>query len=114
MDTTRHIMVEHLCAELRSAASRHGFSDKANEIDAQGLVFDVVTDPAGGDSLRGTWRGQDGWRRGQIIFNTDGSFFAEYDIVSAHPTDGTWFVEAIEAWGRDDIIKTDLRMLMAV
>lgn len=111
---SRHSQVEHVCEALRKQAVKHGFQQAAQEIDGGRLVYDVIYDPSGSESLRGIWRGDDGWKRGQLLFHADGSFFAEYDVVRAHPEDPRWFVEAVEAWGRDEVIKSDLRLLLAV
>lgn len=117
MDTaqvSRHAMVEHVCAAMRVKACKFGFAAQAEQIDAQHLLFDVLPDSLGNETLRGIWRGKEGWRCGQVLFHADGSFFGEFDIVCAHPQEPAWFVEAVEAWGRDDVIKSDLRLLMAV
>lgn len=79
------------------------------------LVFSVQRDPAdGADCLTGEWKTPAGQRIGQVRFNSDGSFFAEHDIVLAHPNDERWFVEAVEAWGRDSQISAEPRLLAAV
>jgi hypothetical protein len=69
-------------------------------------------DPASGQSsLVGIWRDANGQRVGSIIFHCDGSFFAEYDVVEPHPQDRRWFVEAVNAWGKNNTIKSEPRLL---
>jgi hypothetical protein len=48
---------------------------------------------------------------GQIQFNSDGSFYAEYDVVQPHPSKKQFFVEAINAWGHENNIKTEAKLL---
>lgn len=72
-------------------------------------------DPAsGGETLNLTWRNEYGFKCGEMLFHADGSFFAEYDVVRNHPDDKRWFVEAVTAWGRDDSIKSEPRLIPAV
>lgn len=72
-------------------------------------------DPANGEySLVGDWRDDHGMKTGMLLFHADGSFFVEQDIVRPHPTKAQWFVEAVNAWGRDSSIKAEARLLPAV
>lgn len=107
---------EDICKALKAEALKHGFEEsRLPPMKWATLGFSVKRDPAdGSDCLTGEWRNAAGNRIGQILFNGDGSFFAEHDIVLAHPTDRRWFVEAVEAWGRASQITTDARMLAAV
>ncbi len=68
---------------------------------------------SGQDSLIGTWKNGKGYRVGEIKLNGDGSFYAEFDVALPHPTNARWFVEAVIAWGRDDIIKAEAKLLPA-
>lgn len=70
--------------------------------------YRLEQDPAdGGNSLVGEWFDKHGHRVGMLICHAGGQCFAEHDIVRAHPHDQRWFVEAVEAWGRCDIRRTD-------
>ncbi|MCB1924492.1 MAG: hypothetical protein KDJ27_12235 [Gammaproteobacteria bacterium] len=72
----------------------------------------LARDPASGlDSLNLEWRDAHGHRIGGIVLHADGSFFAEYDVVRAHPLDTSLFIEAVSAWGRDETIKSEVRCL---
>ncbi|WP_347987934.1 hypothetical protein [Methylomonas sp. AM2-LC] len=74
--------------------------------------FTLVTDPyTQSKDLVGYWYAENKMRIGQIRFNGDGSFYAEFDIVQPHPSKKQWFVEAINAWGKQDNIKAEAKLL---
>ena len=74
--------------------------------------YELSNDPASGeDSLVGVWRDAHGRKRGTLLIHADGSFFAEFDVIREHPRDGRWFVEAVTAWGRGAIIRSEPRLL---
>jgi hypothetical protein len=74
--------------------------------------FNTAKDPYSGlDSLIGIWRGAHGQFLGEIKLHSDGSFYAEYVIALPHPSNKRWFVEAVTAWGRDDVIKSEPKLL---
>lgn len=76
------------------------------------VKFELVNDPATGQtSLSGVWIDQHGQRVGNIVFHCDGTFFAEYDVIQNHPSKPKWFVEAVNAWGKRDMIKAEPRLL---
>jgi hypothetical protein len=114
---TRHKNTgEAICRALQAEALKLGFDEKAlPRIEWSALHFSVKQDPAdGSDCLAGEWKDKAGYRVGQVQFNGDGSFFAEHDVVKPHPGDKRWFVEAVEAWGRDSNIMTEPRLLAAL
>lgn len=114
LDNSTHEAVERICVKLRREAEQLGLQHKATEIAPGTLRFEKRADPAGGESLHGTWRDARGHRCGMLVFNADGSFYAEHDIAWPHPHDQRWFIDAVTAWGRDDIIKSEIRLLEAV
>lgn len=74
--------------------------------------FCLVTDPyTQSQDLVGYWYNAAKQRIGQIKFHGDGSFYAEYDVVKPHPSKNRYFVEAINAWGQRDNIKTEAKLL---
>ncbi len=74
--------------------------------------FSLVTDPfTQSEDLVGYWYNAGKQRIGQIKFHGDGSFYAEYDVVKPHPSKKQWFVEAINALGQQDNIKTEAKLL---
>jgi hypothetical protein len=108
---------EALCARLAAEIRKLGFPDA----DSRSLPrfgdadFHLVKDPYSGDiGLHGTWNSPRGYRVGGIQLHGDGSFYAEYDVGEPHPTDRRWFVEAVTAWGRDDLIKSEPKLLAAL
>ena len=66
---------------------------------------------SGGFSLVGEWRDARGAKQGNLVFHADGTFFVEYDVVRPHPRDRRWFVEAVNAWGKDWDIRAEPRLL---
>ncbi|MEQ1531096.1 MAG: hypothetical protein ABL925_17410 [Methylococcales bacterium] len=74
--------------------------------------FNLQTDPfTQNQDLVGYWYDAGQQRIGQIKFHGDGSFYAEYDVVQPHPSKKQWFVEGINAWGREDNIKIEAKLL---
>ena len=109
-------MAEVLCERLRVEAAKLGFPAEGLSIRGPDTaVFRLERDPASGsDSLLGEWLDARGYRIGMLLFHGDGSFFAEHDIVRQHPTDPRWFVEAVNAWGRNGVIRAEPRLIAMV
>lgn len=111
-------------AEIRSLAQRIG-EHFQREMDKLGFDTERVSlksfedadyrlekDPASGEfTLVGDWLDQRGFKQGTLVFHADGSFFVEQDVIQPHPGKPEWFVEAVNAWGRDDDIKAEARLL---
>jgi hypothetical protein len=107
------ITAEQLCGVLRKEAARVGAAAPA--IQLQDAVFVEVTDPANSlPGYEGTWRNPQGVRCGLLKLNSDGSYYAEYDVLVPHREKPAWFVEAVTAWGRDGVVKAEPRLLAAV
>lgn len=103
---------ENICDALRHEVLKIGLPDDCIDPDINRAEYSLSLDPASGqDSLIGIWRNPQGHKQGEILFHADGSFFAEYDVISAHPQKKQWFVEAVTAWGREDIVKAEPRLL---
>lgn len=51
------------------------------------------------------------YRSGVLLFHSDGSCFAEFHVMRLHPAKPKWFIESVEAWGKGDDIKTDIRLV---
>jgi len=62
-------------------------------------------------TLVGDWYDERGGKLGSLLFHSDGTFFVEQDVVRPHPTRQRWFVEAVNAWGKDQQIKAEARLL---
>jgi len=103
---------ERLCLVLGQEAARYG---DVPPIRLQDAAFVEVTDPANSlPSYEGTWRNPQGIRCGSLTVNSDGSYYAEYDVLALHPNKPNWFVESVTVWGRDGSLKTEPRLLAAV
>jgi hypothetical protein len=74
--------------------------------------YRLERDPSNSEySLVGDWLNEQGNKMGTLLFHADGSFFVEHDIIRPHPTKSDWFVEAVNAWGKDAMIKTEAKLL---
>jgi hypothetical protein len=109
---------EAICRRMTLEMQKLGFSDeqllKLRPVYSD-ASFETSRDPYSGEAaLCGSWRDARGQRIGEIKFHGDGSFFAEYDVVLPHPTDARWFVEGVTAWGRDETIKAEPKLLAAL
>jgi len=102
-----------VCDALKEKIIKLGFAEEGYEnICFDQLSFNLSLDSfAKQNSLQGIWTGLRNNRLGSIVFHGDGSFYAEYDVIQPHPTDKRWFIEAIEAWGNESSIKTELKLL---
>lgn len=106
-----------LCERLEAEITKLGFA--GNQIHRRPVfdeasytpVKDTYTGEAG---LIATWKDERGYKVGSIQFNGDGSFFAEFDIGQPHPSKRQWFVEGVSAWGRDQTIKSEPKLLAAL
>ena len=110
------LLGEAVCAALREEVRKLGLpADDFLREGIEGAAFELAQDPySREETLTGTWRDADGAKLGDIMFHGDGSFYAEYDVVRAHPGDKRWFVEAVTAWGRDGTVKTEPKLLPVV
>ena len=102
-----------ICQAMTAAIGKLGFSDDLiPDINFTDASFDLNTDPyTQQQALQGVWYVDNQRKVGEIIFQVDGSFYAEYDVVQPHPQKKRWFVEAMTAWGSENEIKTDARFL---
>ena len=116
IDAKRAIGVK-ICERLRAEIAKLGFANEEliGHPYYHTASFVLINDPYTGDSnLTGYWyikRKQSIERVGRLQFNSDGGFYAEYDVVKPHPKKADWFVEAMTAWGKDDLIKAEARLL---
>jgi hypothetical protein len=109
-----HETAEQLCAVLAQEAARYGAAPLP-AIRLQDALFREIVDRASDlPGYEGTWRNPHGSRCGSLVINSDGSYYAEYDVLTLHPDKPDWFVEAVTAWGRDGVVKTEPRLLAAV
>lgn len=103
-----------ICQKISEQIAKLGFSTQTpiSLPEFEEAEFRLVHDPLTQESnLAGYWYNEKKQRVGQIQFNSDGSFYAEYDVTQPHPSKKQFFVEAINAWGREENIKTEAKLL---
>ena len=100
---------------LQLEAERFSATGAAPCIDLAAAQFTCVVDPANQQpGYEGVWRNARKERCGSITFNSDGSFFAEYDLFCPHPRDARWFVEMVTAWGNADHLSSEATLIPAL
>ncbi len=117
MSDPRREQGEAVCARLLTEIHKLGFmpGQLSHAPVYDQAHFETSRDPySGEDTLCIYWQNPRGHRIGQMKFHGNGSFYAEYDVVRPHPKDPRWFVEGVVAWGRDDIIKSEAKLLPAL
>ncbi|CAA9890103.1 conserved hypothetical protein [Candidatus Methylobacter favarea] len=75
--------------------------------------FELIKDPyTGAHNLTCYWYDEFKKQRiGRLQFNSDGTFYAEYDVIKTHPGKSKWFVEGVIAWGKAENIKAEAKLL---
>ena len=100
-----------LIQRLRQSAQSFRQNALPAHVDPDYLAFVRVTDPVNGRSgYQGYWRDKAERLQLEVLFNSDGSYYAELDLDVQHPQDPRWFVESLTAWGRDGQVKIDPRL----
>lgn len=119
MELSEHIsknrnLAECICRRLHEEIDKLGFA--AREIryypNYDSADFALIKDPYTGDNnLACYWYDDIKQRIGRLQFNSDGSFYAEFDVVKNHPAKASWFVEGVSAWGNAFSIKAEAKLL---
>lgn len=106
-------LAERISQQCQQEVQRIGFAEGAVQLKSpEEAEYTLEADSASGEySLLGSWKNPQGIKQGNLVFHADGTFFVEQDIVQNHPLKKRWFVEAINAWGKDDDIKVEARLL---
>lgn len=113
----KRIIGVRICERLRAEIDKLGFTDVVCDYPYYHLAsFVLVKDPYTGDNnLTGYWYNKRNKPRieriGRLQFNSDGSFYAEYDVIKQHPQDEMQFIEAVTVWGKDEMIKAEVKLL---
>jgi len=105
-------LVDRIAHALQMEAGIYSALDVALKIDLDSLQFTRVIDP--GNQLpgyEGVWRNVRNDRCGTLTINSDNSFYAEYDLFCPHPCDSRWMVEMVTAWGRDDTLRCEVKLI---
>ncbi len=106
------IKVTRIIVALQQEAERYTPVGTTPVIESATLHFTRVIDP--GNQLpgyTGVWRNARNDRCGMLNFNSDHSFFAEYDLFCPHPRDPRWFVEMVTAWGSDEQVQCEVKLI---
>lgn len=116
MNAVPTALLADICQALRQEILALGFAaEQVSLPDSQRVQFSQVRDPySGRDNLKVSLQGAGHQRLGEIQFNSDDGFFAEFDVVQAHPHDARWFVESVTVWGRAGDIKAEPKFLPAL
>lgn len=120
MELSDHVALKHeiarcICQRMCEEIKKLGFSE--NEIQNYPTFdeanFLLIKDPyTGQQNLTCYWYdGSNRQRIGRLQFNSDDTFYAEYDVAKTHPAKARWFVEGITAWGKADTIKAEAKLL---
>ncbi len=110
-------MGQNICRAMLESIVKIGFSvaDIASVPDFSKAEFSLVKDPyTASENLKGIWYDQHKQRIGNIQFLSDGSFYAEYDVVKPHPRKKQWFVEGVNAWGKEGKISAEPKLIQAL
>lgn len=107
------VLAESISQRFEQEVIKLGFEEQAVKLMSPAEArYYLEFDPGSGEySLKGDWVNDRGMKQGGLVFHSDGSFFVEQDVVKAHPKKKNWFVEAVNAWGRDSDIRTEARLL---
>ncbi|MCX7099642.1 MAG: hypothetical protein NTV43_17245 [Methylococcales bacterium] len=120
MDLSEHIsanrpLAETICQRLAEEINKLGFAaaDIKHYPHYDESSFMLTKDPyTGTNNLSCIWYdGTQSQRIGRLQFNSDGSFYAEYDVVKTYPGKPAWFVEGVTAWGKAGNIKAEAKLL---
>lgn len=103
---------EAICRAIGESIRKLGFAEDVGTPVFEQAEFRLVTDPySRHDDLVGYWFDADRQRVGQIQFHGDGGFYAEYDVLKPHPVKAGYFIDTMNAWGREGQIKTEAQLL---
>lgn len=106
------VLAKRIVAALTEEAVRFTEKGSSPQIKLAAAIFTQVIDP--GNQLpgyEGIWRNSSNERCGCLTFNSDNSFYAEYDLFCPHPHDARWFVEMVTAWGREDTLRVEVQLI---
>ena len=109
------VLAERVVRALQKEAEHFTATGATPRIDLAPVQFNRVTDPSNQQpGFEGIWRNARNERCGSLTINSDGSFYAEYDLFCPHPRDVRWFVEMVTAWGAGDTLRCEARLIPAL
>jgi len=115
LPTVLEALAVSIVAALQKEADAFSVNGASPKIELNDLQFTRVIDP--GNQLPGydgIWRNSRNDRCGMLTFNSDNSFYAEYDVFCPHPRDARWFVEMVTAWGRAGDLRSEAKLIPAL
>ena len=105
-------LVARIVAALQQEAERYTPAAATQKIELAPVQFVRVTDPLNQQpGFEGIWRNARNERCGMLNINSDGSFYAEFDLFCPHPRDERWFVEMVTAWGAGETLRCEARLI---
>lgn len=108
-------MAELIVIALQNEARKYATQSAVPKIELAKVEFTRVVDPGNQQpGYQGVWRNERNDRCGEIIFNSDNSFYAEYDLFCPHPRDSRWFVEMVTAWGKPEFLRSEAKLIPAI
>ena len=113
--TKNHHLAECVCQRLSEEINKLGFAvaEIKHYPKYDDASFVLIKDPYTGEhNLTCYWYDEFKKQRiGRLQFNSDGTFYAEYDVIKTHPGKSKWFVEGVTAWGKAENIKAEAKLL---
>lgn len=110
----KHSLGVVICQRLTEEIINLGFGDAEIQHYPRydDASFELIKDPyTGAHNLTCSWHDDKKQRIGKLQFNSDDSFYAEYDVIKTHPAKPAWFIEGVTAWGKADNIKAEIKLL---
>jgi hypothetical protein len=108
-------LVRRLVSILRAEAGKFLAPERLDGLTLEAAAITAAKDPSNGlFGYECTWRNALNERVGRLVVNSDASYYGEYDVCVRHPVKTSWFVEAVTAWGRDDAIRAEARLIAMV
>jgi len=105
-------LAERIVSALQREAGNFTATGATPRIELAAVQFTRVIDPVNQQpAYEGVWRNARNERCGIIAINSDYSFFAEYDLFCPHPRDSRWFVEMLTAWGREEMLRCEAKLI---
>lgn len=108
-------LAERIVSAMQEEAVNFTATGATPKIELATAQFACIIDPSNQlPGYEGVWRNARNERCGTLAINSDGTFYAEYDLFCPHPRDVRWFVEMITAWGRGDDVRCEARLTPAL
>ncbi len=105
-------LAERIVSAMQEEAVNFTATGATPKIELATAQFTCVIDPSNQlPGYEGMWRNARNERCGTLTINSDGSFYAEYDLFCPHPRDARWFVEMVTAWGRGGAVRCEVKLI---